>query len=113
MNGYATTHAALLRGTTTDELGDEVDLPTPVVGWERFPASLIERSRSVQDPSSGTWGVISYVVASVPQRLPVQDRDRIHDLDANIVYAIDDFSVISRGIAGYSTRKMELRRVDA
>lgn len=113
MNGYATTYAALLRGSTTDAYGDEQDADTPVEGWERFAVSIIEKSRSVQDPTTGTWGATSMLVAHVPARLPYQDGDRLRDLSAGITYAIDDSSGISRGIAGYSTRKMELRQIDA
>lgn len=113
VNGYATTRASLLRGSSTDEYGDEVDVNDPVVGWTTFPASLIEGSRNVQDPSSGTWSVVAITTARVPVKLPVQDGDRLRDLRSGITYAIDDFSAVPHGVAGYATRKMTLRQIDA
>lgn len=113
MNGYATTRAALLRGSSTDEYGDEVDVNDPVVGWMTFPASLIEGKRNVQDPSTGTWSAVAIVTARVPVKLPVQDGDRLRDLRTGITYAIDDFSAVPHGVAGYATRKMTLRQIDA
>lgn len=113
MIGLATTRAALLRGTTTDALGDEVDEPTVVRGFGSVPVSLIERSRNVQDPSTGTWRTVAYLVARVPANLPVQDGDRLRDLRTGVIYTFDDSTAIPRGIGGLSSRTLEVRQTSA
>jgi hypothetical protein len=111
--GLATTRAALLRGSHTDRYGDEVDDDTPVEQWGNFAASVIQKSRNVQDADTGTWRSVAYLVARVPFTLPVQDGDRFRDNRTGIVYAIDDGTVVPRGLAGTSSRSLELRQIDA
>lgn len=111
--GLATTRAALLRGSHTDALGDEVDDNAPVAGWADFPVSIIEKTRNVQDPETSTWRAVAYLVARVPFRLPVLDGDRLRDNRTGTVYAIDDGTVVPRGLGGTSSRSLELRQTDA
>jgi len=111
--GLATTRAALLRGSHKDDYGDEVDGLAPVTGWADFPVSIIERSRNVQDPQSGTWRAVAYLAARVPFKLPVQDGDRLQDNRTGLVYTIDDGTVVPRGLGGTSSRSLDLRQIDA
>lgn len=110
----ATTRAELLRGGTTDALGDEVDAETPVPGAASdFAVSLIEKSRNVQDPETGTWRAVSYVEAQVRRRLDIRDGDRLRDKRTGVVYAIGDKSTVPRSLAGMSSTTLELRQIGA
>jgi hypothetical protein len=114
VNGWATTRGALLRGTTVDAFGDEVDVNgEPVQFWDDFPLSIIETNRNVQDATTGMWSTQADLTARVPQRLPVQPGDRIRDNRADVIYEIADISSVARGIAGWSSRSIALQRADA
>jgi hypothetical protein len=107
----ATTRGALMRGTTTDDLGDEVDdNATPVSGFDDFPMSLIERDRAEFDVATNTLRVVRELVARVPSSVPVDDGDRIKDLRDDAVYAVDGFRRTPRGISGRSSVTMTVRR---
>ena len=76
----ATTRAALLRGSSTDGLGDEVDEATIVPGFEDFPISIIERDGTEFDQASSTWRSIRKLIGRVSAAVPVNEGDRIKDL---------------------------------
>lgn len=114
MNGWATTRGALLRGSAVDAFGDEVDVNAePVIDWNNFPLSLIERRRNVQDATTGTWSVQAEWRARVPQTLPIEAGDRIRDNRDGVIYEVSDFSSVKRGISGWSSRSIALQRADA
>lgn len=106
----ATTRAALLRGTTTNELGDQVDVTTPVEGFEDFPISIIETDETQFDQASGTWRSITTLSGRVPSRIPVDEGDRIKDHRDGAIYAVDDYRRTPRGLSGRSSVTMSLRR---
>ncbi len=112
MSFLATTRGALLRGVTTeDDLGDEIeDNATPVVGWDDFPMSLIERSKREWDPDSNLWRSIAYKVARVPSTLPVEAGDRIRDNRDGAVYPVDSIRREPRSLAGRASVTLQLRR---
>lgn len=110
----ATTRGQLLRGQTTDALGDEVDTLEPVPGVASdFAVSLIENRSSVQDPETGTWRSVTYMQAQIKRRLDIQDGDRLKDLRTGIVYAIGDKSTVPRSLGGFSSTTLELRQTSA
>lgn len=106
----ATTRAALLRGTTTDDLGDEVDTTTIVPGFEDFPVSIIEKDGHEFDQASATWRSVRKLIGRVPANVPVDEGDRIKDLRDGKIYALDNFRRTARGISGRSSVTMNLRR---
>lgn len=107
----ATTRGALLRGTTTDSLGDEVDTNgDPVLGFEDFPVSIVERDGREFDQASGQWRTVRKLVGRVAANVPVDEGDRIKDLRDGAVYAIDGFRRTARGISGRSSVTLRLRR---
>lgn len=110
----ATTRGELLRGQSTDALGDEVDAERSVDGPAGdFAVSLIEKSRNAQDPETGTWRAVSYVEAQIKRRLDIRDGDRLRDKRTGIIYAISDKSTVPRSLAGMSSTTLELRQTSA
>lgn len=110
----ATTRAALLRGSSTDGLGDEVDAnTTPVAGFEDFPISIIERDGTEFDQASSTWRSIRKLIGRVSASVPVNEGDRIKDLRDGKIYALDNFRRTARGLSGRSSVTMRLRRTDS
>lgn len=110
----ATTRAALLRGSTTDDLGDEVDTNTaPVPGFEDFPISIIEKDATEFDQASTTWRSVRKLIGRVPANVPVYEGDRIKDLRDGKIYALDNFRRTPRGLSGRSSVTMNLRRTDS
>lgn len=107
----ATTRGALLRGTTTDALGDEVDANgDPVDGFEDFPLSIVERDGSEFDQASGQWRTVRKLIGRVAANVPVDEGDRIKDLRDGAIYAVDGFRRTARGISGRSSVTLRLRR---
>lgn len=109
----ATTRAALLRGTTTDELGDEVDTNTaPVPGFEDFPVSIIEKDATEFDQASATWRSVQKLIGRAAADVPVDEGDRIKDLRDGRIYAVDNVRRTPRGLSGRSSVTMRLRRTN-
>lgn len=111
----ATTRAALLRGSNVpDALGDETDNnATPVVGFEDFPFSLIEKDGTEFDQASSTWRSVRKLVGRVPANVPIDEGDRIKDLRDGKIYAVDNFRRQARGLSGRSSVTIRLRRTDS
>lgn len=106
----ATTRAALLRGTTTDALGDEVDGATVVVGFENFPMSIIEREAREYDPDSNTWRTVRKLVGRTSARITPVPGDRIKDHRDGVIYSIGEITRTARGLSGRSSVTMGLKR---
>lgn len=76
----------ILRGTTTNAFGDEVDLNEAL--FEGVPALLIETGRTVQDPSTPAPRTIRQIICHVPPWTGVLGTDRIRDRATLAVYII-------------------------
>ena len=108
----ATTRAALLRGSTTDDLGDEVDTTTIVPGFEDFPVSIIEKDATEFDQASATWRSVQKLIGRAAADVPVDEGDRIKDLWDGRIYAVDNVRRTPRGHSGRSSVTMKLRRTN-
>ncbi|WP_030917309.1 hypothetical protein [Streptomyces sp. NRRL B-24720] len=82
----ATTRISVLRGTETDAFGDETD--TNAVAVSGIPASLVESSRTAQEPVSGTPRIIRTHICRVPPATNVTENDRIKDETTNEIYIV-------------------------
>ena len=109
----ATTRAALLRGSTTDGLGDEVDTnAAPVPGFEDFPVSIIEKDATEFDQASATWRSVQKLIGRASADVPVDEGDRLKDLRDGRIYAVDNVRRTPRGLSGRSSVTMKLRRTN-
>lgn len=108
----ATTRGALLRGTpTTDALGDVIDDDaSPVVGFEDFPASIIERSRREFDEASNAWRTVRYFAGRVPSSIPVKAGDRIRDNRDGAIFVVDEVERMARGLSGRASVTLTMKR---
>lgn len=106
----ATTRAALIRGTTTDDLGDEIDGVTIVPGFADFPISIIEREAREYDPDSNTWRTVRKLYGRTSARIAPAPGDRVKDLRDNVVYSIGEITRTARGLSGRSSVTMGLKR---
>lgn len=107
----ATTRGALLRGSTTDDLGDEIDTDdTPVDGFDDFPVSLVEKSRNEFDEASNTWRSVRYFAGRVSSRVPVKSGDRIRDNRDGSLYLVGEVESMARGLSGRSSVTLTLKR---
>lgn len=119
----ATTRVAVIRGTTTSTLGDEVEGNADadiVAELADIPASLIERDRNVYDPASGTRRTVRLVTCRVPATVghpvtgvatPVTllEGDRIKDKGTGRVYALAETVTVPRSLAGMSSLTLDLK----
>jgi len=87
----ATTWVTVLRGTQGDQFGDLIDLPTEAGSdaQTRIPASLIEATRNIFDPASGTPRVVRSTVCRIQSGVDVTEDDRIRDERTGRIYAVN------------------------
>lgn len=108
MYALANCTVSILRGTSTNEYGDEVDSDTVVASG--IPASIVVRSKSSSDPSTQVSRVIQQVVGVVGSNVDIQDTDRLRDDTNGITYAIE--SVIQANGPGHTPDlQLDLQRV--
>jgi hypothetical protein len=107
----ATTRGAILRGTTTNQWGEEVDADTPApTPLDDFPCSIIETSRDVYDPAEGTWRSVRKLVGRVPLYVSVIEGDRLRDNVTGEIFIIDEDERQRRSISGRGSVTLALRR---
>lgn len=82
----ATATVSILRGTSTDDFGDETDTATVLTSG--IPASLIESTRTAMEPVSGTPRIIRTHVARLPPDTDVTENDRIKDEQTTEIYIV-------------------------
>ena len=107
----ATTRAAILRGTTEDEFGEEVDADTPAPApLNDFPAAITERGRTVFDPAESTWRTVRELVGRIPYWVALQDGDRLRDNVTGEIFVIDEDERTRRSVSGRASVTLSLRR---
>ncbi len=109
MLAYATTKISVIRGSITDDYGDEIDTVEPV--HRNINASLIERHRTTFDLVSGTPRRIKTFSCRVDPRADIQQDDRIVDQKDNAIYAIDDI-YITQSPTNISDMRLELMKIN-
>lgn len=106
----ATTRAALLRGSTTDALGDEVDAATVLAGYSDFPISIVEKTRREFDESSNAWRTVRYYAGRTTASIPARAGDRIRDLRDGSIFVVDEVERMARGLSGRSSVTLTMKR---
>lgn len=83
-----TTTGSILRGQTTNDFGDVVDLPTV---WKTgIPASLIERSQRVHGPKDSEDRIVRIYKLRVARGTGIQKDDRFRDDSTGRIYIVDN-----------------------
>jgi hypothetical protein len=103
----ATTTLAVLRGTTTDEYGDEADTNNVIAS--RIPASLAEQTRRVTTRDDPTPRIVRYAVGRVTAGTDIRDQDRVRDERTGAVYIVDAVSSMNSAAVAADLR-LDLRR---
>ena len=97
MQGLANASVSVLRGTTTDEFGDEID--TNLVAAASVPAAIVESSRVVLDQATQTPRTVRALTCVMPSWADVLDTDRLQDQATGRIYIIE--SVEQQPSLGY------------
>lgn len=105
----ANTSVTVLRGTTTNWAGDEVDASVAVI--EHLPVTLAETGKTVQDPSSATPRTIRQITCIVPAYAGVLNTDRIRDEATGDVYIVLATTRPPTIIGAPTDRVLDLKRV--
>lgn len=112
MTYLANTRVAVLRGETLNALGDVVDSNgAPVVGYEDLPASLIETSKAVFDPSTGTRRTVRVVTCRLNPVVVIVEGDRIRDNQTGTIYAVSEWTRAPRALGTLSSLTLDLEDV--
>lgn len=98
MNFLATTLVSILRGTTENEFGDEIDAANPGNIVQRdIPASIMEQRtplsprgrRIVFTPADETPREVRWINARLPAGTNILAGDRLLDQTTGNIYALD------------------------
>ncbi|MCU1617789.1 MAG: hypothetical protein JWO98_5329 [Frankiales bacterium] len=112
MTYLATTRADVLRGLATDEIGNEVDVDTPVDGLTNIPISLIEKSRNVYLPETDELRTIRYGIGRARPGLDIREADRLLDRNTGRKWYVNEVTGGGRTIAGFADLVLDLRTGD-
>lgn len=107
----ATTRVAVYRGTTKNALGDEVDNSDVPISpaMASLPASIIETTKNVQDPATGTWRKLPKLTCRmVNPSLDIREGDRVRDLRTGKVMTVDSVTRTSRSLAASAGLTLDL-----
>jgi hypothetical protein len=85
MMGMATTTISILRGTSTDAFGDEIDSATVIA---TIPASIIEQSRVSWSPADGVRREVRTTTGRVAHDTDIRPEDRVRDDRTGVLYAV-------------------------
>lgn len=107
MLARATTTLSVLRGTSTDGYGDEVDTDTIVATG--IPASLVEQTRRVTSRDDPTPRIVRYAVGRVTAGTDITDQDRLRDERTGDTYIVDAVSSMNSAAIAADLR-LDLRR---
>lgn len=109
MYTLATCTGSILRGTSTDVYGDEVDAGTVVQSGVQ--AAVQEKQHRVFDPATQAPRVVRSIEAYVQSDVDIRDGDQFRDDTNNITYAV---VVVTQpgGPAWTSDLSVELQRIN-
>lgn len=89
MMGMASTTVSILRGTTVNAAGDEVD-DNSTVAASGIPAHIVRyRNPLVYGEANYTPRVVNYYRIRLPRRTVVQADDRIKDEKSGSIYLVN------------------------
>lgn len=103
----ATTTLSVLRGTTTDDFGDQQDTNTIVA--RGLPASLVEQTRRVTTRDDPAPRVIRYATGRVTAGTDITDQDRVRDERTGATYIVEAVSTMNSAAVA-SDLRLDLRR---
>ena len=96
MRAPANDRVRILRGTTTNAFGDEVDADLALVGV--FPARIIEGTRRVYLPAEGGTRVIRTYNARVGAEVDIRKGDRLESVRSPRKYLVTEIADPLSGI---------------
>lgn len=107
MYAVPTTLVSVLRGTTTDDLGDVIDGAT--VAASGIPFSLIEQRKSVYLHAENRRQTVLVAIGRGPADMDVTEEDRIRDERSGLIYVIDNVTRTQSPVTRNDVR-LDMRR---
>lgn len=89
MYALASTTCSILRGTTTNAWGDQIDDPNAAVVATGVPVALDVTNTQVFDPTTQQLRVIRSIRGAIQSDTDIRDTDRLRDDTSGIVYMIE------------------------
>lgn len=107
MYAYPTTTVTVLRGETTDALGDTVSADT--VAASAMPFSLLEQRRSVYTPADNRVQQVRYFTGRAPGDADIRLGDRIQDESTGDTYYVDTVTQVGSPVT-LNDLRLDLRK---
>lgn len=108
MYGLANCLISVLRGTSTDTWGDQVD--NGAIAASGIPARILVRSRTVFDESTQEPRVVQIVSGAVASTADVRDGDQIRDDTHSVTYTVQSVTQ-PNGVGLVPDLELDLQRV--
>jgi hypothetical protein len=89
MYALASTTASILRGTTTNAWGDEVDDPNAAVIATGVPVCLDVTNTNAFDPTTQQIRTIRSIHGSIQSDTDVRETDRLRDDASGVIYIVE------------------------
>lgn len=112
MTFIATEKVAVMRGTSTDALGNEIDSEEVVDGLDAVFVSIIEKSRRVYLPESSELRTVRYGVGRATPGTDIRQGDRLRSARTGRTWIVNEVSGGERTIAGFRALVFDLRTGD-
>lgn len=89
MYALASTLVSILRGTTTNQWGDEVDDPNANAVAVGVPADIAVTNTNAFDPTSQTVRTIRSISGAIQSDTDITANDRLQDEATGVVYIVE------------------------
>jgi hypothetical protein len=90
MMGLVTGTYSVLRGSSVNDYGDEIDSNT--VASSGIRGSVIERTKQVFNPDDGRVATVRFLTGRFDSRADIQDGDRIKDEKTGEIFVVASLS---------------------
>lgn len=105
----ATHRVSILRGTITDQFGDEKDRNDPV--HSHVPASIRTVRNAITTIAEGRPQQVATLVGRVPAGTDIQPQDRLQDERTGVIYIVDGIDLDATSPVMDNGIRLDLRRV--
>lgn len=89
MYALASTTCSILRGTTTNAWGDQIDDPNPTVIATGVPVGLDVSNTQAFDPTTQQIRTIRTISGSIQSDIDITENDRLRDDTTGVIYIVE------------------------
>ncbi len=89
MYALASTTASIVRGTTTDQWGDEIDDPNAAAVATNVPVCIEVTNTNAYDPTTQQIRTIRTISGAIQSDTDITESDRLRDDATGVIYIVE------------------------